>query len=306
MVLCADIGGSFIKCAAADEAGALSNVQSVPTPANDWGGFVAALAGLTGAARPGVEMTTPLAIAIAGLVDPDTGVITSANIPCLNGRALGPELEQRLGRPVLVVNDADAFALAEAGMGAGRGHRVVFGVILGTGVGGGLVVEGRLVRGAFGITGEWGHGPIAKTKLDTDGLTIPRFACGCGQYGCVDSFGGARGLERLHNFLSGRKQDSHAIIEDWQAGDPDAYRTMRAYIEMLSEPLALAINVCGASIVPVGGGLGSVPALIEALDEALGKLLNLRPKRAVVVPAQRVKDAGLVGAAVLGSQGRPA
>lgn len=161
-----------------------------PTPRDDFAAFVETLRGII--AETG-EQPNGIALSIAGVVDPDTQRLICANIPCIHERTLGADLEAELGLPVLIANDADCFAMAEAGLGAGRGHRIVFGAILGTGVGGGLVADGRLVNEAGGFAGEWGHGPIIASAAGDPPVAIPAYACGCGQKGCVDTVGGARG-----------------------------------------------------------------------------------------------------------------
>src|SRR5699024_3494925 len=142
------------------------------------------------------------------------------------GRLLKADLEAALGHPVLIANDADCCALAEYGAGAGRGHRVVFGAILGTGVGGGLVVDGKLINSAGGFAGEWGHGPVAATRAGNPAVELPRFACGCGLDGCVDAIGSARGMEKLHRHLTGTEMKAEEILAAWQDGDEKAARTI--------------------------------------------------------------------------------
>ncbi|CDZ47374.1 ROK family protein [Neorhizobium galegae] len=303
-VFCVDIGGSFMKFAVSPAPGALVPLEKVATPAANWDDLAASLATLIERNAQAGDPTSPLALSIAGLIDPRAGVATSANIPCITGRRIGEELSGILGRPVLAANDADCLTLAEANEGAGRGHAVVFCAIMGTGIGGGLAIDGRLVRGAGGVTGEWGHGPILNTTVEIGGETlhIPRLSCGCGQSGCVDTIGGARGIERLHNFLHGCEETSYRILEDWQADEARAARTVAVYLELIADPLALSVNVTGASIVPVGGGLASVTPLIDALDRAVRKRILNRFDHPLVTPALRQEDGGLVGAAVLGHQ----
>ncbi|TCL75470.1 ROK family protein [Rhizobium sp. BK251] len=306
-VFCADIGGSFIKFGVSPAPGRLVLLEKIPTPSTSWDGFVGTLCDLIQRnAGSGIALS-PFALSIAGLVDPVTGAATSANIPCVTGHRLSEELTELMGRPVLAGNDADCLTLAEANEGAGRGHSVVFCAVLGTGVGGGLAVDGRLVRGAGGVTGEWGHGPILNTTVDLeDGngrIFIPRFSCGCGQAGCADTIGGARGIERLHRFLHDKDESSHAILGSWQQGDEAASRTVAVYLDLMADPLALAVNLTGASIVPVGGGLASVTPLIEEIDKAVRRRILHRRNEPLVVPAERLDDGGLLGAAVLGRQG---
>jgi N-acetylglucosamine kinase len=295
---CADIGGTFLKLAVATSDGTLRPAGRVPTPTQDWPAFLAALRAFVEDRVHGQPEGTPLALSLAGTVDPDTHLVQCANIPCLNGRALAPALQEALSRPVFIANDADCFALAEATRGFGQGHRVVFGVIMGSGVGGGLVAEGRLVRGAGGIAGEWGHAPVSPTHL-ADGTPVPLFDCGCGLRGCVDSYGSARGLERLHCALGAAPAESPAIVEAWQAGDAAAARSVAAWAEMVSGPMAMAVNLTGASIVPIGGGLSNAAPLVAALDEAVRARIMRRTTAPLLVPSRLGEMAGLTGAAML-------
>jgi N-acetylglucosamine kinase len=296
-IVCFDIGGSFIKGAVARAADDIVPLPPRPTPLDDFEAFVAIVHDViaSSGARP-----EAIALSITGIVDPDTGIATVANIPCLHGRQLGHELRERLGCAVLIANDADCFALAEAGLGAGRGHDIVLGAILGSGVGGGLVVRGRLINAGGGFAGEWGHGPILPSTAGDPPVAIPAWSCACGQKRCLNTVGGARGMERLHRELHGVECTSRDIVEGWQAGEPSASRTIDLYVELVAPPLALAINITGASIVPVGGGLANSAALIETLDEAVRARTLRRFGRPLVVPGQLSIEPGLAGAALLG------
>ena len=274
MILAFDIGGSRIR--AARDGVALGEVA---TPLADFAAFVAALRGFVVASERGI------AISIAGVVDSETGRNTVANIPGLEGRPVAAEVQAALGLSVLVLNDADCFALAEVSAGAGRGHRRVFAVLLDSGVGGGLVMDGHVVVGA----GEWGHGPVIRDPL---------LACGCGQLGCLDTVGSARGLERLHLHLTGEALGSVAILAHWAAGE--AMAAVDLWLDLVSGPLALVVNVVGCSVVPVGGGLANVVPLITALDLAVRRRILRRMDRALVVPAQGSADAGPIGAQAAG------
>ncbi|MFN6925659.1 MAG: ROK family protein [Tabrizicola sp.] len=285
MILAFDIGGSRIRAAQWD--GALRPMGEVPTPAGDKAAFTRAIAGFVTGREAGI------AISIAGVVDPESGIGTVANIPAIDGLALGPELRAATGLPVLVLNDADCFALAEASHGAGRGHGTVFGVILGSGVGGGLVIGGRVVTGAGGYAGEWGHGPVIRGEF--------ALQCGCGQVGCIDTIGGARGLERLHRKRTAQLLGSEAIIAGWIAGEAQAGETMALWRELVAGPLAMAVNLVGADVVPVGGGLSKAPGLVTYLDEAVRVRILRRTRAPLVVPAECGADAGLLGAAMAGA-----
>jgi len=296
MITCFDIGGSAIKCAVATAGGRIGEPHRVATPTHDFAAFTAAMQAQIVAGGP----SRGVAISIAGVIDPADGRIKCANIPCIDGRALAGELAAAFGLPVWIINDADSFALAEAQAGAGRGHASVFGLILGTGVGGGLVLGGRLIGGPGGFAGEWGHGPVAAQFAGTPPQAIPRFPCGCGQAGCLDTVGGARGLERLHQALHRQALDSRAIIAAWQAGDAAAARTVDCYIDLLSGPLAMLVNTLGASILPVGGGLANSAPLIARLDQAVRAAILRKTDAPIIVPGQSGAEPGLIGAAWLG------
>jgi N-acetylglucosamine kinase len=287
MITCFDIGGSAIKCAVAAADGKIGSQQRVPTPAHDFAAFTAAMQALIDGAGP----SRGVAISIAGVVDPADGRIKCANIPCIDGRSLAADLATALELPVWIINDADSFALAEAQAGAGRGHANVFGLILGTGVGGGLVIGGRLVGGPGGFAGEWGHGPV-DTRF--------AFPCGCGQTGCLDTVCGARGLERLHQTLHRQALDSRDIVAAWEAGHAAAERTIACWTELLSGPLAMLVNTVGASILPVGGGLANSTALMARLDQAVRARILRKAEAPIIVPGQSGAEPGLIGAAWLG------
>ena len=212
MILAFDIGASRIK-AAREGLG----LGAVATPLTDFAAFVAALRGFVRGDEHGV------AIAMAGVIDSECGRIKVANIPCVDGRAVAADLQAALSVPVLVLNDADCFALAEIATGAARGHRNVFALILGSGVGGGLVIDGKVVQGAGGYSGEWGHGPVIRD---------PAFPCGCGQVGCLDTVGSARGLERLHHHLTGKSATSITILELWHDGQQS--QTIDLWLDLVS------------------------------------------------------------------------
>ncbi|KRB51940.1 N-acetylglucosamine kinase [Rhizobium sp. Root708] len=297
MIISFDIGGSAIKGGIARSENDITPLDRYPTPTDDFAAFVGVLRKIieeTG------EKPTRLAFSIAGVVDPDTQRLTCANIPCIHGRNFAADIEAELGIPVIVANDADCFAMAEAGLGAGRGHRIVLGVILGTGVGGGVIANGRLINEAGGFAGEWGHGPIVALRAGHPPVEIPHYACGCGQKGCVDSVGGARGMERLHKTLHDIDLSSREIIDDWLRGEEKATRTIDVYIDLVASPLALTINITGATIVPVAGGLSNVEPLLLELDKAVRERILRKFDRRVVVRSECRVEPGLIGAALVG------
>lgn len=286
MILCFDIGGSRIKAALAKN-GHVTLLGDVPTPLQDFAAFFGALRTFMPQHQIG-----GVAISIAGVVDPESGAIRVANIPCADGRHLALEISNHFGLPVIILNDADCFALAEARQGAGRGHRNVFGIILGTGVGGGLIIDGQVVRGAGGFAGEWGHGPVLHAPYD--------FPCGCGLRGCIDAVCGARGLEKLHQFLGAGKASSTDILDLWLREDQAGVKTVSTWLDLVSPPLAMVLNVVGASVVPVGGGLSNNTRLVAALDVRVRSLMLWQSDRPILIPAICQPEPGLIGAAEAG------
>lgn len=303
MIVCFDIGGTAIKGAYATSPDQIETLPRVPTPLHDFAKFTGVLSSIIAAAP---DPVTSVSISITGVVDPDLRTITVANIPCIDKRMLREDLEAALGLPVLISNDADCLAMAEAGLGAGRGHRVVFGAILGTGVGGGLVVDGKLINSDGGFAGEWGHGPVAARFAGHPEVQLPAFACGCGLVGCLDGTVSARGMEKIHRFLCAEEKTSEAITDAWLAGDEKAARTIDVLTDMTASPLAMIINLTGATIVPVGGGLARCAPLIEKIDSLVRERTLRTFHRPLVVPGDITIEPGLVGAAVLGFSGEAA
>ena len=299
MLACFDIGGSLIKAAIAASSSSIGPAASLPTPLHDFAAFTRTIQQLIGDRRSQVD---GVAVSITGIIDPATGVSTVANIPCIHQRTLQRDLADALGFPVFIANDADCFVLAEALEGAGRGHRNVFGIILGTGVGGGLVIDGKIVTGAGGFAGEWGHGTSVQTEVGTPPVHFPHFSCGCGQKGCVDSVGGAKGLERIHQTLHDEVLSSFEIIAGWRNRAVKPVRTIEIWTDLVALPLGVVINIVGAGIVPVGGGLSGAPDLIAVLDAAVRSRILYRSPGPIVVPSKLGGNPAFIGAALLGFQ----
>lgn len=295
MIDCFDIGGTYIRHGRMKPDGSIAEDARVKTPADDWPAFMEAIHSCLDA-----EPIVPVSISLAGAYDRRTGKARVANIPCLDGRKAEDELAAALKRPVRITNDADCFALAEALQGTGRGKNIVFAIILGSGVGGGLIIDGKPVAGHGGISGEWGHGPVIDPTAGGTTEGLPPFECGCGQTNCVDAAGSARGLKRIHKILFDEALSAREITDSWQAGDPKASRTVDVYTTLLSRPLAMAVNLAGADIVPVGGGLSNEPALIALLDEKTRALTLAEYQTSLIVPGKHAKNGGLLGAGLAG------
>ncbi|MEQ8286433.1 ROK family protein [Thalassospira sp.] len=294
-----DIGGSKIEFGVFSDDGEILLHSKTPTPKDNRDAFVAVISDVLGEADREFDVRPDIGISFAGAVDPQNGAVISANIPAIMGWPLASELSKILNRKVLVENDADCFALAEALSGAAKDAQTVFAIILGTGVGGGIVVDKQFIGGKSGVRGEWGHGNDVTGTLIRSGLAP--VACGCGQTGCLDAWGGARGLENIHAQISGNRLTSFDITDAWRAGDTFAARAVEIYCELVARELALMINVLDPDCVPVGGGMASEHVIIAQIDALVCKRVLGRYDAPLVVPGVHAGDGGLRGAAMLHS-----
>ena len=209
-----DLGGTKIEAAALDDRGALHLRQRVPTPVGEYAGTIAAIAALVARIEHEIGPGTSVGIAIPGTIVAVTGLVKNANSVWLNGRPLQRDVEAALGRPVRFANDANCFVLSEAADGAAAGCGTVFGVILGTGVGGGIVIGGRILVGVNAIAGEWGHNPLPAPRLDEPAEEWPGPPCYCGRSGCIETFLSGPGLAADHR----RQQAGGDRVGDDMAG----------------------------------------------------------------------------------------
>jgi fructokinase len=224
-----------------------------------------------------------------GSVSRRTGTLKNSNTICLNGRPLAADLEAHLGMPVRLENDANCFALAEALLGAGRGHEVVFGVILGTGVGGGIVLGGRLWSGPQDIAGEWGH-----HVLDPAGPE-----CYCGARGCVETLLSGPALEAEHVAAGGPPCDAAAVAVRAAAGDERAARVLERWLDRFGRGLANVVNILDPSVVVLGGGLSNIAALYGRGREAVARRVFNDELTTPIVQNTLGDSAGVIGAALL-------
>ena len=254
-----DLGGTKIELAALDAAGEVRLRRRVATPARDYGATVRAIGDLVEGAERELGARCTVGVGTPGATSLATGRIKNANSTALNGRALREDLEQRLARPVRLANDANCFALSEATDGAARGADVVFGVILGTGVGGGIVVHGRVLDGANAIAGEWGHNPLPAPGSEDHPLPL----CYCGRRGCIETFLSGPGLAADHAQAVGERIEADEIVARAQAGHAGCEATLGRYESRLARSLAAVINVLDPAAIVLGGGLSNVRRLSE-------------------------------------------
>jgi predicted NBD/HSP70 family sugar kinase len=254
-----DLGGTKIELAALDAAGEVRLRRRVATPAGDYASTVEGVGALVDSAERELACRATVGVATPGAISLVDGRIKNSNSTCLNGRPLREDLERRLARPVRLANDANCFALSEAIDGAARGAPVVFGVILGTGVGGGLVVEGRAVTGANAIAGEWGHNPLPAPEPADHPLPL----CYCGRRGCVETFLSGPGLSADHAHVAGARLAAEEIAARAAEGDTACEATLARYEARLARALATVINVVDPDAIVLGGGLSNLARLYD-------------------------------------------
>lgn len=291
-----DLGGTKIAGVVMGANSQIVAQQRVATPAGDYAATVDAVAHLAlrlEAAAGGAKL--PIGIGTPGAVSTLTGRMKNCNSTCLNGQPLLADLEARLGARVRIANDADCLALSEAHGGAADGAETVFGVILGTGVGGGIVVRGQLLRGANAITGEWGHNPLPWPQPGE----LPGPECYCGRSGCIETWLSGPGLAADHMRLHGGSWRGEQIVFAAEDGDAAAEATLQRYERRLARGLAHIINVLDPQVIVLGGGISRVRRLYRTVPELWKAWVFSDEVRTRLVPAQYGDASGVRGAAWL-------
>ena len=291
-----DLGGTKIEAIAIDERGRELLRQRVPTPQAEYRatvetvrGLVAGLEAALGGERAQVGVGTP------GSISPTTGLIRNANSTRLNGHPLGVDLAAALGREVRVANDANCFALSEAVDGSGTGFRTVFGIILGTGVGGGLVHEGRLWTGVNAIEGEWGHNEMpGRTEAG-----LPPTRCYCGRAGCIETYLCGSGLAEDHARVCAEAIDAPEIARRAGHGDAQAVATLARYCNRLAGALSVVVNIVDPAVIVIGGGLSNIDAIYAAVAALLPRHVFSDRCTTPIVKNHHGDSSGVRGAAWL-------
>jgi fructokinase len=249
-----DLGGTKIEGIALADDGGERVRRRVPAPRGDYAKTLDAIVSLVDDIEREAHDRGTIGIGIPGIISPATGLVKNANSTWLNGRPLAHDLPRRLGRPVRFANDANCFALSEATDGAAAGAAIVFGVIAGTGCGGGVVVNGRVLTGANAVAGEWGHNPLPAMR-DAE---VPREACYCGRCGCIEQFLSGPGLSREFRLMTGDDATAADIATRASAGDARADAALAQYEERMARALGSIINVVDPEIIVLGGGLSNI------------------------------------------------
>ena len=288
-----DLGGTKIEVAALGADGQIALRERCPTPQGDYEATVAAVADLVRRAEAQLGLSgASVGVGIPGVVSPATGLVKNANSTCLIGRRLDHDLGAALGREVRLANDANCFALSEAVDGAGREAGVVFGVILGTGVGGGVVVDRRVLTGANAIAGEWGHNPLP-WPLDDE---RPGPGCYCGRAGCIETFLSGPGLARDHERRTGRPLSAAELCA---SPEPEAMAALDRYVDRLARALAHVINLLDPHVIVLGGGLSHVQRLYRDVPQRWGQWVFSDAVATRLVPNVHGDSSGVRGAAWL-------
>jgi fructokinase len=289
-----DLGGTKIEGVAVDGSGAVLVRRRIATPRGSYPATLAAMVGLVGEIEMAIGETASVGLGMPGAISPITGVVKNANSTWLIGRPLHQDLESKLGRPVRLANDANCFALSEATDGAGAAMETVFGVILGTGVGGGIVIGGRLVVGANAIAGEWGHNQLPWPTPEES----PGPACYCGRAGCIETFLSGPALAADHYRHTG--QLTGFEIADLAAhGDAGCGATLGRYADRLARGLAAVINLIDPDAIVLGGGVSGIAMLYQQVPVLWSRYIFSDHVVTRLLPPVHGDSSGVRGAASL-------
>jgi fructokinase len=290
-----DLGGTKIEAAVLDTAGRVRLRRRVPTPRGDYPGTIAAIRSLVEAIDGELGVHATVGIGIPGTIIAATGLVKNANSTWLIGQPLAADVERALGRPARFANDANCFALSEAADGAAAGASCVFGVILGTGVGGGIAIDGRILAGANAIAGEWGHNPLPAPQGDE----LPGPLCYCGRRGCIETFLSGPGLAADHNRHTGQALTAPGIAARAGTGDPDCRASLDRYADRLARALAVVINILDPDAIVLGGGLSQLGFLYDEVPRRWGTHVLSDPIVTRLLPPRHGDSSGVRGAAWL-------
>lgn len=293
-----DLGGTKIEGIALEGADEVVRLRTA-TPRGDYPGTIRAIRELVAAFQEVTGRKGTVGIGIPGAVSAETGLVKNANSTWIIGRPLARDLESALGQPVRLTNDANCFALSEATDGAARGMQTVFGVIIGTGTGAGIVIGGRVLEGRHRIAGEWGHNPLPWAAADER----PGPPCYCGGNGCIETFLSGPGLSLTYARLNGRKEDAAEICARADAGDEAASRALDIYEGQMARALASIINVIDPDIIVLGGGLSNIMRLYRNVPALWDPFVFSDSADTPLVPAAHGDSSGVRGAAWLWKEG---
>jgi fructokinase len=289
-----DLGGTKTEILVLDTQYKPVYRERVATPARDYRDIVETIGQLVQRAETGLGVTCSVGIGVPGAISPKSGLLRNANTVCLNDQPLQRDLEIRLQREVRIENDANCFVLSEALGGVAQGYPIVFGVIIGTGTGGGLVVNGKLVNGPHSITGEWGHNPLP-WRRDEDGSPD----CYCGKKGCIETYLSGPGLSSNFRTRFGESCSSEEIIAAAAADESNASAMMEIYFDQMARALAHVINIIDPHVIVLGGGMSNIDAIYQNLHQGLALYVFSDYVETPIVRAEHGDASGVFGAAML-------
>lgn len=290
-----DLGGTKIEGVALAEDGRELDRSRIPTPGDDYQGVLQAIAGLVNEISARHDVADTVGVGTPGAISPFDGLMKNSNSTILNDRPLDRDLAEALARPLIMRNDADCFALSEAVDGAGAGAEVVFGVILGTGVGGGVVVDGRVRTGPNRIGGEWGHNPLPWPRPEE----VPGPSCYCGKEGCIERWLAGPSLSADHERSTGGAATAPQIVAAARDGDREALASLERYVDRLARSLTVVINVLDPDVVVLGGGMSNVAELYEGVPRAWSTYVFGGEVATELVRNHHGDSSGVRGAAML-------
>jgi len=290
-----DLGGTKIAAIALDGDGTTLASERIATPQGDYPATIEAISDLIDGLEHQLGRKGTVGVGIPGSLSPDTGLVRNANSTWLNGRPFDRDLAARLDRRVRMENDANCFALSEAQDGTGAGAKSVFGVILGTGCGAGIVIEGRLLNGPLGVSGEWGHNPLPWPEDNEH----PGPACWCGRHGCMETWVSGPALTSDHERRSGQRLSVEAIVASAQDDNEDAKVSLEAHAGRLARGLAGVVNLLDPEVIVLGGGLSSLAHLYQTLPDLMASYLFSDFKDVTIRPPRFGDASGVRGAARL-------
>lgn len=294
-----DLGGTKIEALAIAPDGREFGRARVPTPRDDYPGTVMAIRDLVTGIEAKAGARGTVGVGIPGTISPATGLIKNANSIWLIDKPFAQDLSAALEREVRLANDADCFALSEATDGAAAGATSVFGAILGTGCGGGLVYQGRLIGGVNAIAGEWGHNPLPWPREHDYGDERPGPRCYCGQHGCIETFIAGPGFKRDHFAATGEDISTHEIVARAEAGEAAAAASLERYCDRLARGLATVINLFDPYVIVLGGGLSTIGRLYIRVPQLWDRYLFTDRVDTKIVPPKHGDSSGVRGAAWL-------
>ncbi len=290
-----DLGGTKVEAVALDDQGGVSLRQRIPTPVGDYQAALDTVVGLVTYLERALDCRASVGVAAPGAVSAATGLIKNSNSVCLNDQPLEQDLAALLQRPIRIANDADCFALSEAVDGAASGAEVVFGVIVGTGTGAGIVVRGQLLRGINAIAGEWGHNSQPWPQADE----LPGPPCYCGKQGCVETFLSGPGMSAEHAARTGNRLTVESIVSLAQSGDQEAEQTLLRYEDRMARALAGVINILDPEVIVLGGGLSNIARLYRNVPRLWGRYVFSDRVDTRLSAARHGDSSGVRGAAWL-------